>query len=274
MHQFKLGIVEWACPLPGPAGVKIASELGLQGMELDFGEYEAGFPLYNPRIQREYLAWGEEYGVEFPAIALNALNTHGMSHGRNTADGLIAVETIKRGIETAERMGIPVVQLPSFDSGMIRTDADFYNTCEMVRLACEISEGSSLILAVENVLSAEKTKKMLKEVGCPRLKVFFDTQNYYLNCGFSQPDILREIAGDVAQAHIKDGYNGQISSALLGHGDTNFKATAEVIKDTQCTQWLHLENYYAQLPLRNIREDFYDVLRMDVQIAKETFGIR
>ena len=43
-------------------------------MELDFGEYEAGYPLYNERVQDLYLENGAKYGIEFPAIGLNALN--------------------------------------------------------------------------------------------------------------------------------------------------------------------------------------------------------
>ncbi|MBR2188790.1 MAG: sugar phosphate isomerase/epimerase [Eubacterium sp.] len=273
MGNFKLGIVEWACPLPGPAGLKIAAELGLQGMELDFGEYEAGYPLYNPRIQDLYLEFGEKYGIEFPSIGLNALNTHGMCHDRNTVDGMIATETIKKGIETALKMKIPVAQLPSFDNGFIRTEKHFYNVCEKLKLACELSEGTDLIIAFENVLDAEKTKEMIREVNNPRVKVFFDTQNYHLFSGLNEAETLREIADDVAQIHIKDGYNNAISSAILGHGDAKFAETAEVIKETACTEWLFLENFYATLPIRNNHRDFYEIMRKDIQIAKETFGI-
>ena len=51
-------------------------------MELDFGDYETGFKLSNPVIQKAYLECGREYGVEFPSIALNALNAHGMRNER------------------------------------------------------------------------------------------------------------------------------------------------------------------------------------------------
>jgi len=269
--NYKLGIVEWAFPMPGPYGLKTAAELGLQGMELDFGEYEDGFRLGNPRIQDAYLECGAKYGIEFPSMAINALNTHGMSHDRDSVDGMIATEAIKKGITAAKRMNIPVVQLPSFDSGDIRTEKDFYNTCEKVRLACELAEGSDIILAVENVLDAEHTKKMLKEVGCDKLKVMFDTQNYYLDRGYSEPELLSEIADDVVQIHIKDGFNGAISSALLGHGDVSFMETAEVIKRTRCTKWLLLENYYHQQPLSLTNEDCFELISEDIKTVQKIF---
>lgn len=273
MGDFKLGAVEWACPFGGPSGMKIAAELGLSGIELNFGEYEDGYPLYNPRIREAYLESKERYGIEFPSMALNALNTHGMCHGRDSLDGMIAYETIEKGIETAIAMDIPVVQLPSFDNGYIRDDKDFYNVCEKLKFACEVSQGTELIIAFENVLDVEKTKAMIREVNSPRIKVFFDTQNYYLFSGLNPAETLEAIAPEVVQVHIKDGYNGRISSALLGHGDTSFMETADVIKKTKCTQWLLLENYYAVMPTRNIHRDYFDIMKRDIETAKRVFDI-
>ncbi|MGI6007276.1 MAG: sugar phosphate isomerase/epimerase family protein [Ruminococcus sp.] len=273
MGNFKLGAVEWACPFRGPSGMKIAAELGLQGIELDFGEYEEGYPLYNPRIQEAYLECGDKYGIEFPSMALNALNAHGMSHERDSVDGMIAFETIEKGIETALAMSIPVVQLPSFDNGYIHDEKDFYNVCEKLKFACELSEGTDLVIAFENVLDGEKTLEMIQEVNSPRIKVFYDTQNYYLFSGLNPAKVLEDISGEVAQIHIKDGYNSRISSALLGQGDTSFMETAEVIKKTQCTRWLLLENYYAIMPTRSIHKDYFEIMKKDIEIAKTVFEI-
>ena len=269
--SYKIGIVEWAFPCPGPYGLKIAAELGLEGMELDFGEYEAGFPLYHPRIQDAYLECAARYGIAFPSMALNALNTHGMSNDRGTADGMIAIETIQKGIEAAKRMNIPVVQLPSFHNGDIRTEEDFYNTSEKLRLACDLAEGTDMIVAMENVLDAKQTKRMIEEVGSPCLKVFYDTQNYHLERGYSQPAMLEAIADDVVQIHVKDGYNRTISSTLLGKGDTSFRETAEVILRTGCTEWLLLENLYNQQPLSLWNADAFELIRQDIEVLREIF---
>ena len=269
--EYKIGIVEWSFPFPGPYGLKIAAGLGIQGMELDFGDYETGYKLYNRQVQQAYLECGQEYGVTFPSMALNALNAHGMSKDRNSADGMIAIETIQKGLETAQAMDIHVVQLPSFDNGDIRTEEDFYNTCEKVRFACDLAEGTGIVIAMENVLDAEQTKKMIQEVGSSCLKVFYDTQNYYLDRGYSQSDILDALAEHVAQIHVKDGYNRTISSALLGKGDVSFLKTAEVIRRTRCTEWLLLENYYHRRPLSLLNEDAFELIRRDVDTLRKLF---
>jgi len=273
MADFKLGIVEWACPLPGPYGLKFAHEAGLQGMELDFGDYETGFPLSNPMIQEAYLECGRQFQMEFPSMALNALNKHGMNHPVDSYHGTIALETIRKGIKAAHQMNISVVQLPSFDNGDIRNESDFYNVCEKLKIACDLAAKYDIIIAAENVLSAAETIKMMDQVGCDNLKILFDTQNYYLKWGNSVTETLEEIHTHVVQVHIKDGFNRKISSALLGTGEVNLAATAELIRRTGCTQWLLLENYYHMRPLSELENNPFTVLERDVKLAKELFAI-
>jgi len=274
LSDFKLGICEWAFPLPGPGGLSIASEMGLQGMELDFGDYEKGFPLSNSNIQKTYLENGKKYSVEFPSMAVNALCAHGMTHPEESSDGMIAILAIKKAIQAAAEMGIPVLQLPSFDDGAIRNEVGFYNTCEKLRMACEIAQTHGIIIATENDLSVKESLKLIEEVNTSNFKIFYDTQNYYLNRGYYIRDHLNQLLPHICQIHIKDGFNGKISSALLGNGDTDFYHTAKLIKDSKCTTWLFLENYYNVKPLSNLDNDPFKLLADDIKIAKETFGIQ
>lgn len=273
MASFKIGICEWAHPLPGPAGFQIAAELGIEGIELDFGEYEKGFPLSNPRIQKQYLEHGERYNIQFPSIALNALCAHGMSRPMESADGMIAMECLRKGIEAAAALRIPLVQLPSFENGAINSEADFRNTCEKLRIACRLAEEKGLMISSENNLSAEETDRMMVEVGAENFRIFYDTQNYFLNRGYFQPDLLRKIHRHVIQLHIKDGYNGHLSSALLGQGETHFEETANVIRETGCTEWLILENYYNVKPLSELHPDPFELLARDIAITKKLFSL-
>lgn len=273
MKTFKLGIVEWSMPLTGPACVRWASELGLQGMELDFGDFEKGFPLANERIQKTYLEYGAKYGVQFPTLALNAFALNGMSRPRDSGKGLAAVETIKKGVAAAAAMGIGVVQLPSFDDGRIESEEDFRNTVEKFRLACRLAEPHGIVVASENILSAADTERMAGEVGQGNFKILFDTQNYFLNKGYDEAELLRRIHPHVVQVHIKDGYNRTISSALVGEGENGFMETARVIIETGCTEWLFLENYYNVRPLNDLHDDPFELLRRDIEKAKAIFPI-
>lgn len=273
MKKFKLGIVEWALPLMGPACVAWAAELGLQGIELEFGDFEKGFPLSNERIRNTYLDYGAKYGVAFPSLALNAFARNGMSQPRESGKGLAAVETIKKGIETAAAMKIGVVQFPSFDDGRINSEQDFRNTVEKLRLACRLAGPHGIVVASENILSAQETERLVDEVSHDNFKILFDTQNYYLEKGYNEAELLRKIHRHVIQIHIKDGYNKSISSALIGEGENGFMETAEVILETECAEWLLLENYYNVRPLSDLDADPFALLRKDIEKAKSIFPI-
>jgi len=270
---FKLGIVEWALPIMGPASIQYAAELGLHGVELEFGDFEKGFPLSNKRIQQSYLEFGEKYGVEFPSLALNAFALNGLSNPAASGKGLAAVEAIKRGLETAAAMRIGVVQLPSFDDGRIESEQDFKNTVEKLRLACALAEPYGITVASENILSAMETQRIVDEVNHANFKIMYDTQNYYLNKGYDQAELLRKIHPHVVQVHIKDGYNKTISSALIGDGENGFGETARVIVETGCTEWLLLENYYHIRPLSDLHPDPFELLRKDIEKARAFFTI-
>ncbi|MCD8352111.1 MAG: sugar phosphate isomerase/epimerase [Planctomycetaceae bacterium] len=273
MQTYKLGICEWSLPLPGPAGLGIAAEMGLRGVELLLGEYEKSFPLSNPRIQAKYLEEAAKHSIEFPSIALNSMDNHGMSNPMESVDGVIAVECLKKGVATAASMKIPLVQIPSFVNGAITDDVTLRNTCEKLRMACRLAAEHGIVIASENDCSPEDTERMVAEVACDNFRIFYDTQNYFLNKGYSQPDVLRKIHRHVVQLHLKDGYNGHISSALLGCGETNFRETAEVIKETRCSEWLILENYYNCRPMSDLDSDPFALLARDIVLAGEFFPL-
>ena len=98
-------------------------------------------------VQREYREISRECGITLTALSVEHLNQYGLSHPMNSRRGKIALEGSRIGLETAARMDIPVVQLPSFNSGAIRTEEDFENTCEKIALLCEEAEQYGIIVA-------------------------------------------------------------------------------------------------------------------------------
>ncbi len=273
MHAFKLGVCEWGFPMPGPYAVKTAAEYGLSGIELDFGSYEAGYPLSVPAVQRAYLEMADSYGIEFPSMTIDSLNWYGLTRPLSSRNGIIAFDGIRRGIDAAAAMNISVVQLPSFNDGAIRTESDFRNTCEKIKMACEIAQPLGITIASENTLSAQETRRMMHEVGSNNFGILFDTQNYFLADGRDTAALLREIHPYVVQVHLKDGYNGKLSGSILGTGESGFFRTAEVIQETACTEWLLLENYYHMQPISNLSRDPFAILEKDLATVREVFKI-
>lgn len=273
MPAFKLGVCEWGFPMPGPYAVKTAAEFGFSGIELDFGAYEKAYPLSVPAVQKAYLEMADAYDIAFPSMTIDSLNWYGLTRPLSSRNGMLAFDGIRRGLDAAAAMHIPVVQLPSFNDGAIDSESDFRNTCEKIKMACEIAKPLNITVASENTLSAAQTMRMVQEIGYENFKIMFDTQNYFLADGRDTAAMLREIHPYVVQIHLKDGYNGKLSGSVLGTGESGFFQTAEVIKETACTEWLLLENYYHTQPISNLSTDPFTVLEKDLAVVREVFEI-
>ena len=64
----KFGIVIWAFPFMGPYMCKLAKDAGLDGVQLELGNYEDNFFLTNKEVQGAFLEMKEKYGVEYPSL--------------------------------------------------------------------------------------------------------------------------------------------------------------------------------------------------------------
>lgn len=273
MPAFKLGVCEWGFPMPGPYAVKTAAEFGFSGIELDFGAYEKAYPLSVSAVQKAYLEMADAYDIVFPSMTIDSLNWYGLTRPLSSRNGMLAFDGIQRGLDAAAAMHIPVVQLPSFNDGAIDSESDFRNTCEKIKMACEIAKPLNITVASENTLSAAQTMRMVQEIGYENFKIMFDTQNYFLADGRDTAAMLREIHPYVVQIHLKDGYNGKLSGSVLGTGESGFFQTAKVIKETACTEWLLLENYYHTQPISNLSTDPFTILEKDLAVVREVFEI-
>ena len=64
----KLGICNFCVPGTGVFAPKFVKECGLDGMSIDFGTFEQGFPLGQVRMQEAYLEAKGIYEIEYPNI--------------------------------------------------------------------------------------------------------------------------------------------------------------------------------------------------------------
>jgi sugar phosphate isomerase/epimerase len=267
-RKIKIGICEWAFPLAGPYSCKIAAALGLEGIELDLGSYEQGFPLANQVAQQAYREAGAQWGISFPSIAINALCAYGMTNPENSEPRKIALAAIHKGIDAAEALQIPIVQLPSFKDGEIKNETDFQLTAQCLKNACQYAKAKGIVIGTENVLAAEDNLRMLDEVGQANLKIFFDTQNPYLWHKYDVAAMIRKIGLSICEVHVKDG-NGIMSGALLGKGESGFEQSLAALREINYSGWLHLENYYNRPPLNSGNEDPFELLKQDIGTLKE-----
>ncbi|GIN91706.1 hypothetical protein J6TS1_42360 [Siminovitchia terrae] len=265
----KLGICHWSMPIEGPAALEVAQKVGLKGMQLDLGSFERRFSLTWPSVREIYREYSQRYKVTLTSLAVRHLDIHGMTRPDGTEEKKIVIDAIMKAIETAIEMNIPMIMLPSFLDGEIKDKEDFMRVVECLKLACDNSSDENIIIATENLLSIEENEQLFEEVNCSNLKLYFDTQNYYLNKGYNTAEMLNALSPYICEIHVKDGKNNDLSGALLGEGDSGFFETMGILKKREYKGWIHLENYYDQRPLSLLGEDPINLIKKDIKTLEK-----
>ncbi len=269
--QIKLGIVEWALPVDGPYGCKIAADVGFEGIQLDIGSYQRNFPITKRSVQKAYLEAADQFGIEYPAIGCNALDIYGMVAPKGFPERAIALKVMTGAIDAAAAIGIPVVMIQSFKASAIETEQDFERAINVFGEVCEYAlDKGQITIGMENLLSVDDLIRLIDEVGKPNLKVFFDTQNYYLDQKADTAAMVEPLMPHICEVHVKDGYEADIepSGALLGEGDSRFFDTIAELRRCGYSGWFISENFYDRGPVSRLSDDPIELLSKDYQVMK------
>ena len=268
--SWKLGTCMWGMPEKGMPGAVKAAELGFEGISMDVSLFEC-----EDTGEREdrFTQWEqvkEIHQIVCPSVSVEILNEYGLTKPASSEAGRFALEASFRGIETAEKLGVHVMQLPSFNDGAIVMEEDFRWTCENLKILCREAEGTGVNIASENNLDLTMSLRMIEEVGSDRFGILFDTQNYYLNGVENTPNLFRKIAPYVYQIHVKDGVNGTVSNALIGAGESGFEETAAAIREAYRGDWILIETYYDRPPFDKENE-IYSFVKKDMETCRNVF---
>jgi sugar phosphate isomerase/epimerase len=260
MDVNKIGICEWSMPIDGPAACKLASELGISGIQLDIGPYERDFCKSKAVVQEAWLEEAEKYNIKFPSMAARVSDYYSMVDEPGTEEHEIVRDGVLRAVKACGSMKIPVLLIPNFEKSYISTDRHFEIACDLMKEACGEAEKAGVTIAAENTLSVQKTLEMLKRVAAENFGLYFDFQNYFLANGDYTPGIL--------EVHVKDGKGSDLSGALLGTGDVHFYESMDVLKKNGYDGWLVSENYYDMQPLCRPGDDPVEIIRADLDILR------
>ena len=272
MIKNRIGICEWSLPIDGPYACKFVGELGFNGLQLNIGDYERGFPMSKKFVQDAYLEMAQASMIEFPSLVTRVTDYYTMFVSKNEEESKIVRKGIEKAIESCVAMQIPIVLIPNFEKSEIIERREFDEAVEVFKWACDIAGKYEITIAIENTLSTEQTLQMRERVDRPNLKLYFDTQNYYLHKGYDSAKMLDELMEYVCQIHVKDGKGKDLSGALLGQGDSNFYGCIEVVKKHGYSGWIISENYYDRKPLSEQNADTVALIREDLKIIKDALA--
>lgn len=270
--EIKLGVCNHILPGDGVFAPRFVAETGLDGMSLEFGNYDRGFPLSARRLQDAYLEAAARYHIAYPNIGMSGFDFIPFHAHRGHAMYGVAREAVDSAIAAAAYMRIPMVFIPTFGVSEIQTEDQFRNAAVLFQYACDVAADKGITIAAENVMNAEGQLRLVEQVNRENFGLFYDNDNFYHERGYDPVEMLAAMYPYmVDQLHVKDGGNGMLASRLLGTGESRFSDVIEFLKLKEYSGWIITENLYNRAPMNKLYEDPFEALHKDVQTLKVTF---
>ncbi len=266
----KLGVCHHVLPGAGVFAPKFVKEAGLDGMSIEFGNYDVGYPASMRRVQDAYLEAQQQYGIEYPNIGMSAFDFIPFHAHKGTTMHDVIKQTLRLAIDAADYMKIPMVFIPTFGVSTIETEDQFKNATYMFQYASEYAEKKNITIASESIMDLPRQLRLYEEVQRDNFGLFYDSDNFFFEKGYDQVAMLSGMYPYmVNQLHVKDGKAGALAGSLLGDGDSDFAGTMAFLAEKDFKGWIISENLYGKQPLYNIGGDPFAALFEDVNRLKK-----
>jgi len=260
--EMQIGICAWVLPVDVMESFSVVSQLGLEGLVIDYEEELRADSLdWSARCEL-YRENSAKYKVEIPTLALNQLCNKGMTQKSNEG---YAKELLHHSIETAAKIGASKIQVPSFYDNLIRSEADLQQTIDLLKYACEVGERKGIYIGSESVMTINEHKAVYEAVKSKALMTLFDTQNPWRMMNQDGLRIGAYMLPNVGELHAKDSRDHGSKSLQLGQGDVSYKEIMDLFVKAGYNDWIQLESAYNQM------DDYEARIKKDIQLIKRSF---
>jgi len=228
---FRIGACDWSLGKRGnPAALDVARQIGLDGVQIDFGTAANNMRLRTPEHQQAYREAMRRTGLAVSSMALCEMNDVPLKSDPRAALWL------DQSIDVCHTMGLPLVMTAAFGRG----DLDMSQTKEIdhyvkvLRDAAPKAEKLKIIIGLENYLSADDNRRIIDRVGSPAVKVYYDVGNS-TDKGRDVVEEIRALGKLICEFHAKDGPH------MLGQGRIDFRKVRRAMDDVEYRGWIQLE---------------------------------
>jgi sugar phosphate isomerase/epimerase len=217
----RIGVTDWNLRQTGKVeAVALAKTLGFEGLEVSLGRkpVDNKLPLDNPQLQAQYLAAANERQIKLAGTCLDILHVNYLKNDK------LAQKWVADGIPITRKLNARTMLLPFFGKGGLQTRQEMDYVGDVLRELAPEARKASVVLLLENMLSAEDNVRIIERAGSPAVLVYYDTGNS-ANAGFDPVKEIRWLGKSrIGQIHLKD-------KGYLGEGGINFPEVMRAIAD-------------------------------------------
>jgi len=229
----------------------LTKELGADGVEVDMGglgdreTFDNKLAIDSNRTQ--FLAKSKELNIQISSLAMTGF------YSQCFAQRPTAVKAVQDCINTAKLMNVNVIFLPFGVQGDLVKNPELRPAIvERLKAAGKIAEQAGVTIGIETSLSAKDELQLLKDVGSPAVKSYFNFANAVKN----NRDIVQELKtlgkNNIIQIHCTD------DDGVWLQNDTkiDLKKIKQTLDKMGWNGWLVIERSRDASDPKNVKKNF------------------
>jgi sugar phosphate isomerase/epimerase len=229
--RFRIAACDWSLGRTADvAALELAREIGLDGVQVSFGDPEAKHDLRREEIRRQYEDAAKRTGVVVASLGMGVLNSVPLATDKR------AEKWVADCIDVMPKLGQKIVLLAFFGQGDILNEPEQQAAviASLRRLAPR-AERAGVTLGIESWLNAEQHRRIIDAVGSAAVRVYYDMANMDTK-GYDVAADLRQLNRElVCEIHCKENGN------LLGQGRVDFPRIKRILDEWDWRGWLVIE---------------------------------
>jgi alpha-L-rhamnosidase len=251
-EKYKIGLIDLMLLKRQKLGaVTLSGELGADGLELDMGglgnRETFDNALADSVTRNQFITEAKKQNIEFASLAMTGF------YAQSLADRPTVPKMIADCISTMKQMGVKTAFLPLGNEGDLKKYPERRpKIVERLKMAGKLAEDAGVVIGIETALSAKEEVELLKEIGSPAIKIYFNFSNP-LKDGRDLYKELEILGKDrICQMHCtnKDGV------WLINDPQIDMKRVKKTLDKMGWSGWLIIERSRDASDATNVRRNY------------------
>jgi alpha-L-rhamnosidase len=251
-QRYKIGLIDlMLLKRQKPGAVTLTGELGADGLELDMGglgkRETFDNALADSTVRQQFISEAQKQNIEFTSLAMTGF------YAQSFADRPTVPKMIEDCITTMKQLNVKVAFLPLGVEGDLKKYPERRPAIiERLKMAGKMAEEAGAVIGIETALNATEEVQLLKEVGSPAVKIYFNFSNP-LKEGRDLYKELQILGKDrICQIHCTN----KDSVWLINDPQIDMKKVKQILDKMGWSGWLIIERSRNANDAGNVRRNY------------------
>lgn len=231
--------------------IQLTKDIGADGVEVDMGGLGTR-PTFDNKliidsVRQQYLNKAKDLNVEICSLGMTGF------FSQSFAQRPTAIQAVQDCINTMKLMNVKVAFLPlGVNSDLVKNPELRPAVVERLKAVGKLAQQAGVVIGIESALDAKGELQLLKDVGSPAIKSYFNFSNAVKNGREINEELKTLGAKNIIQIHCTD----DDSVWLQNDAKINMPQIKATLDKMKWNGWLVIERSRDASDPRNVKKNF------------------